>query len=144
MPKRRPTGRPPDSKIIAQRKLKVAGRRRKAVVTLWQPSQVDEHEWTCALHVTGMRKVMHVVGGDAFQALIIALTGIRRVLDEQDSQFSWLGLDPEDHGFPRIVPHGYGKRWNEHIDGVIGRELTKFVQAELRRRRQERRKRRQG
>lgn len=121
--------------VIATRELAVEGSRRKRTVTVWQPEQINELDWVCAYRITGMRKVQRAIGGDALQALILALMGIREALNETPGRYTWLGGDPGDHGVPAVVPGGFGPRWDTHIERIIDRELTSFVQAELRRRR---------
>jgi hypothetical protein len=125
--------------IIATRSLKVAGSRRKAVVTLRMPVQVGEDEWHCAFHVTGMEKVQLGIGADAIQALQIALAGLRLELNREKGRYTWLGGRPGDHGFPQMVLPGLGPAFEDHMEQVIEREIADFVQAERRRRRAKRR-----
>jgi hypothetical protein len=131
--------RPFDAPVIASRKLYVKGRARKATLTIRMPVQVSPGEWWCAFHVTGMGRTRRVIGGDAVQALIIALQALRAYMNETPYRYTWLG-EPFDHGIPQMVPWGFGPHWAGHIECAIDRELTKFVQAELRRRRARRRR----
>ena len=124
-----------DTPIIATRELQAEGSGRKRMVTIWQPQRLNELDWVCAYRVTGMRRPKRAIGGDAVQALIDALMGIRSALNETPGRYTWLGGNPGEHGIPQIVPDGFGPRWDAHIERVIDRELTKFVEAELRRRR---------
>jgi hypothetical protein len=64
-------------------------------------------------------------GEDSFQALIMALEGIRMVLENQDLDWSWI-IEEGDHGFPRFVPQGFGLGFNRKIDDLIDKEISKF------------------
>ena len=127
-----------DDAIIATRELCVAGSRRKVVVTLYKPRQLNDLDWVCEWRMTGMRKPRREIGGDSFQALVVAQMGIRQELNSRGISYTHVAGARGEHGFPLIVLDGFGPRWDAHIERVIDRELTKFVQAELRRRRRDR------
>lgn len=124
-----------DAPIIATRELQVEGSGRKRTVTIWQPPRLNDLDWVCAHRVTGMRRPKRAIGGDAVQAPIVALMGIRNALNETPGRYTWLGGNPGEHGMPQIVLGGFVPRWDGRFERVIDRELTTFVQAERRRRR---------
>jgi len=70
--------------VIAERRLHPRGApRRSVVVSLGKPRQTKGFDdWECPFRISGagIRRVEHGRGVDAFQALTMALEGIRHVL----------------------------------------------------------------
>jgi uncharacterized protein DUF6968 len=97
------------------------------------PVQVAESEWCCAFHVTGMRKPARAFGADAFQALTLALEGIRAHLEQSEGRYTWEGGEAGDPGFPQVVPGNFGLKFSTRVAGLIERELRSCVKERKRR-----------
>ena len=97
----------PFGPVIAERRLHTRGApRRPVVVALGTPRRTTgSDDWECPfrIHGAGIRKVEYGFGVDAFQALTMALEGIRHFLDRMDTRLVWEGM--LDHsGFQRFIP----------------------------------------
>ena len=140
MPKPAPAPSPETAPVIATRTLKVAGSRRKAVVTLRMPVDRGDDHWQCAYHISGSDGVGLGHGVDAMQALQGALVAIRRDLDQTKGRYTWVTRG--EHGFLQQVVHGFGPAFDDRIEQVIEREVVDYVDVLKRQRRQQRRDRR--
>jgi hypothetical protein len=58
-------------------------------------------------------------GADALQALINAIQGVRKALDDSSLALTWVGGEPGDHGVPRIVPMFFGRAFARDIEDEI-------------------------
>ena len=88
---------------IATRVLIDARSKKRVTVKLWAPVEEAEEEWSCAFHITGMRKPERAFGIDAFQALGMALEGIKVRLRERGGTYTWRGGEQGDAGFPQMI-----------------------------------------
>lgn len=70
-----------------------------------------------------MRSPRYAFGVDAFQALIMALEGIRHDLSAADPACHWIGGETGDFGFPRHVTTAFGLGIARRIDRLIDREI---------------------
>lgn len=138
MPKPVPAPSPETAPVIATRTLKVAGSRRKAVVTLRMPVDRGDDYWQCAYHISGMDAVRLGHGVDAIQALYGALAAIRQDLDQMKGRYSWITEKRGEHGFLQLVMHGFGPAFDDHIEQVIEREVVDHLDALKRQRRRDR------
>jgi hypothetical protein len=81
--------------VIAERRLQPRGvRRPTVVVSLGKPRKTKGSEdWECPFRITGsgIRRVEYGRGIDAFQALTMALEGIRYFLDRASTPLVWAG-----------------------------------------------------
>ncbi len=125
------------SAAIATRCLKVEGRRRPVVVSVYAPRQVGEEEWACGWRVTGMRKRKDAYGIDAIQALTLALQAIRQHLDTAKAKYTWLA-EPGNHGFEQTIVTVFGMDHARRMAKLVEHETTQFVRNEVKRRRQRR------
>jgi len=121
---------------ICKRRLKVLrGHVRKTlVVTLGAPRK-RRRAWACPFHISGIGMVepRDSYGVDAFQALMMALVGIRAALDSSAVVTSWLSTDAHDHGVPRLLEAGFGVGFNKRLERLVAREILTFGRAAERR-----------
>lgn len=57
-------------------------------------------------------------------ALVNAIQGVRKYLDDSGLSLTWDGLEPRDHGVPRIVPQFFGHAFAKDIEDEIDRRLA--------------------
>jgi len=127
--------------VIAERRLHPRGApRRSVVVSLGKPRKTKGFDdWECPFRMSGagMRRVEHGRGVDAFQALTMALEGIRHFLDRMETPLVWGGTLDDHSGFQRLIPLIGGPRGTARItarmERVVDRELLRQLR-ELKRR----------
>jgi hypothetical protein len=125
--------------LVAVRRVRKGGSsRQEVVVWLGKPRKVSREEWVCPYHVSGtwIKKSQYAHGIDSFQALLLALEGIRVVLEKSGKQLEWAGGELGDHGFPRFVPTFYGLRFVRRLNRLIDREVARFARVAKARSRQ--------
>ena len=93
------------------------------------PEMVSEREWRCAFRLGAPEpdSIHYAYGLDAFQALFMALEGIRTTLLRSAGKLSWEGGDPGASGFPRFVPEYYGSSFANEINRVIDESIERFA-----------------
>lgn len=77
------------------------------VVSLGKPRRTKgTNDWECPFRIrgSGMRRVEYGRGVDAFQALTMALEGIRYYLDRSGMLLGWQGVFEDQTGFQRVIP----------------------------------------
>jgi hypothetical protein len=94
-------------------------------IKVGQPEKVDANEWRCAYSVADKLNYAH--GLDAFQALVMAITGVRIALDNMGSPIRLRGAKTGDHGVPRMVPQALGVAFSRKIEELIDAEVTQFL-----------------
>jgi hypothetical protein len=98
----------PFGAVIAERRLNPPDAPgRSIVVSLGKPRKTKgADDWRCPFRIdgTGIRKVEYGYGVDAFQALTMALEGIRYFLDRLDTPLVWGGMLKDHSGFQRVIP----------------------------------------
>jgi hypothetical protein len=99
-------------------------------VSIGKPEKANENEFACPFRITGLGNsdVQYGRGIDCFQALIMALEGIRASLERAGNSLTWAGGQQGEHGFPRFVPSFYGVDFSRHIDELIETEIRRFAQ----------------
>jgi Domain of unknown function (DUF6968) len=126
--------------VIARRRL-AAERDGKTIysnVQLGEPRK-RRGAWECPFHISRTSKGVQIAyGEDAFQALIMALEGIRVTLDKDATAYSWLGGALANGGFRRFVPQGFGGDLQHKLESLIEREILRFAKAAERSRRKKR------
>ena len=102
----------------------------QAEVNLGSPEQVAAAEWRCAYRVVGPsgNEVCYAYGLDAFQSLVMALTGIRAAVAGLGLKLSWEGGSPGDHGLPGFVPQYYGPEFSQRIEELITLEVNRLAE----------------
>jgi len=98
-------------------------------VAVGRPRQKGEGEYLCPFQIAGLddSEVQHAYGIDCFQALILALDGIRSNLEKSGKTFTWAGGEKGEDGFPRFVPLSFGMEFSRHLDEIIESEITFFA-----------------
>lgn len=113
--------------IIAQRTLRQRDApRRRLVVSLGAPRRTpDTEDWECPFQISGagMRCFQFGRGVDAFQALTVALQGIRYYLDRSELELSWPGILEGQTGFQQIIPLLTEAAGARRMERVVEREL---------------------
>jgi hypothetical protein len=116
---------------IAERELICERMKRIVRVRLGAPRKAADIDWLCPYQIAGLKKsrVEAAYGVDAFQALMMALEGIRVRLQQADVICTWVGGEKGDSGFPRFVPAFFGATFSARFNRQIDRELTRFGKA---------------
>jgi hypothetical protein len=136
-----------NGRTIATRKFRL-GRKAGAVrVSLGLPEidpQSPHRDWRCPFRVSGIDvpRVRYAYGIDAFQSLMMALAGIRSLLQSKRRALRWEG-GSLDLAFPRFIPSGYGPAFSKRIEMLIDREVEAFARKAERRATSRRRGRRE-
>lgn len=102
----------------------------QAEVRLGVPEFVATYEWRCAYQVDlgpGKDAVRHAYGVDAFQALTLALVGIRVHLETSGFTFTYEGGEPGDHGLPSFIPQFYGLEFAQRMEQLVTEETEKYA-----------------
>jgi hypothetical protein len=98
-------------------------------VSLLMPRRVNTGEWQCPFRITGLRvpniQEYYGHGEDSMQALTLALQGIRVMLEQNRQRVSWLGGEPGDHGFARMVPEPFGLKFSTRLNRIIDRGIAR-------------------
>lgn len=116
--------------FIATRVLKLQENPQQQIeVQLAEPEQVSELEWRCAYRVPFQKTdpTYYAYGVDSFQALLMALTGIRAHLDAKKETFLWLSEEPGDHGFPKWIPQIFGVGFSQKLEQMVDAEVENFA-----------------
>src|SRR5207249_2812305 len=71
----------------------------------------------------GIRQVEYGRGIDAFQALTMALEGVRYFLDRLDTPLVWGGVLDDDSGFQRVIPLLPERGGTARLERMVDREL---------------------
>ena len=116
--------------VIAERRLHVRGSpRRTVLVSLGRPRPTKGHDdWNCPFRIAGagIRVVDSGLGVDAFQALSMALEGIRYHLDRSRTP---LVLDDmfDDPCFNRVIPLLPDPAETRRIERLVDREVRRWT-----------------
>jgi hypothetical protein len=133
---------------IAIRRLAVVGEPgHEIVVTVGKPrpDPAQEGVWTCSILIEGLphparRKRVH--GGDALQALQLAINDARLTLDRSGLQLKWDGAhEPGDVGIPRLMPAGWTVAFERRIERMVDAEVDRFARSITRKAERKRRER---
>lgn len=98
-------------------------------MTLGKPRRLKGGDWECPFHIVGLRTktVESGYGVDAVQALTMALEGIRVTLERSGQRLSWIGGEPGDTGFGRLIPTSLGPAFSKRVNRIVDREIVRFV-----------------
>ena len=128
--------------IVATRRLSLIGTKGKIVIVkIGKPRKLGGEEWACPFFIDGLgvQKIVYGHGFDAIQALVMALEGIRTVLEKTGKRLSWADGEAGLTGFSRFVPIFYGLKFMKRVDRLIDREVRSFARAAERKHRREHR-----
>lgn len=100
--------------------------RRSAVVSIGKPRKgKGSLDWECPFEIRGAG--LHVLergyGIDAFQALTMALEGIRYFIDRSRVPLVWKGVIDDHSGFQRVIPLLPEPGGTRRLERVVEREL---------------------
>jgi hypothetical protein len=133
--KPRVTSHPRVGRIAASRGLTDAKNpRRRIVVALGVPRQVDFMEWECKIHIDGLEPIAHqTFGVDSMQALLLGVEALRMSLKRSPYRLAWLGDSTfyPAGGIPRQVSGDLGEEFDARIEKLIEREKEPFWEAKL-------------
>jgi len=117
--------------VIAERRLHPRGApQRTVVVSLGKPRRMKGTEdWECPFRIAGagIRRVDHGCGIDAFQALTMALEGIRYFLDRSSTPLVWSGVFEDQTGFQRLIPLMPEGANTRRMERLIDRETQRWA-----------------
>lgn len=124
-------------RTIAARKLRLRRSGKSVNVSLGVPEvdpQSQHRDWRCPFRITGIDvpRVRYAYGVDAFQSLMMALAGIRSLLQTRRRDLEWQG-GSLDLAFPRFIPSGYGSAFSKRMEALINREVEAFARKAERR-----------
>lgn len=110
---------------IAERTLTVDGDPgRTVVVTIYAPTPDPSSGWRCEFEIHGAWSARERGRGlDSFQAMVNAIQGVRKFLDDSGMSFSWEGGEPGDHGVPRVILNIFGLRLTRELEDEVQRRL---------------------
>src|SRR5215213_9563904 len=93
------------SQPIAVRELHLVPSRRAVVLELDAPVTRRVGTWVCAYRVIGLGRPRagRATGGDALEALLLAVDAVRRELEPFEGRLTWTG-EPGELGLPTAVP----------------------------------------
>jgi hypothetical protein len=93
------------------------------------PKKHPDRDWVCAYEILGFEKpICRLAGGvDAFQALLMAIDGIRIFLAQSGMTLTWEGGESGDSGFPRFVPTFFGLAFRKELEGMIESKTEEFA-----------------
>lgn len=97
---------------------------RQVFAEIGMPERADGGAWRCAFFVRGIhQEPKYAFGIDGFQALTLAIMGLRATLEASDVVFTQEGAEPGNHGVPPIVPTEYGREFCERVERFIEGEM---------------------
>jgi hypothetical protein len=119
---------------LVEFEFRFGAKRRPGLARLGFPRlRKGDREWSCSFQIHGLEdsKIRVARGDDGLQALIIAITIIRKSLDRLNP----VGPSGEAHEFifPRVVPSAYGLEAHRNICKIIDADIRKN-ERQLRRR----------
>jgi hypothetical protein len=89
------------------------------------PETDPSPHWRCEFEIRGaIDEIEHGSGLDSFQALVNAIQGVRKYLDDSGLSLTWAGGEPGDHGVPCVVPQFFGRAFAKDIEDEIDRRLA--------------------
>jgi hypothetical protein len=117
--------------IVAVRELREVTSSRKIIIKIAKPRKEKTGDWVCAYSLAGSGKheIQYAYGIDAFQAIFMALEGIRGMLDDSTICLKWSGGEAGDTGFPRMIPGFFGLQFSQKLDRMIEKEVIRFSRA---------------
>ena len=90
-----------------------------------EPDPDPTGDWRCAFRLTGALDAnAYGHGLDSLSALINAIQGVRKYLDDSGLSLTWVGDEPGDHGVPRVVPQFLGRQFARDIEDEIDRRIA--------------------
>jgi hypothetical protein len=122
---------------ISKRSFTVADNPGRVVVaSVGMPMPDSAGDWRCAFHIEGIESggSFDAHGIDALQAMLLAIEGIRKVLDDSRLTLSWSGGEPGDTGIPHMIPLSLPAATRREIERYIDFRANAFAKGARRRR----------
>lgn len=116
-------------KALATRVLQDVETGAELVVSMAAPEEMSDGVWQCRFCIAEPGVVAveeRGMGSDAFQALALALEGIRVRLSERSRSLTWLGMEPGLTGFHR-VNYAFGRKIVDELEAHIDRRLEEYA-----------------
>jgi hypothetical protein len=109
---------------------------RVIVAAVGLPTPDPAGDWRCAFHIDGVADggPFEAHGMDALQAVLLAIEGTRKVLDDSKLTLSWVGGESDDTGIHHMVPLFLPATIRRAIERTIEQQAHAFARrARLRR-----------
>ena len=116
-------------KALARRVLQDVENGAELVVSMAAPEELHDGVWQCRFSIaeSGVPLIEERgMGSDAFQALALALEGIRVRLSEHPRSLAWPGMEPGITGFHR-VNYAFGRKVVDELEAHIDRRLEEYA-----------------
>jgi hypothetical protein len=89
------------------------------------PSSGVPEVWHCDFRLTGaIVASQHGSGVDSFGALVNAIQGVRKYIDDSGLVLTWNGAEPGEHWVPFLVPQYFGLAFEREILDEIDRRVA--------------------
>ena len=113
---------------IAKRRLSVDGDPgRTVMITIYVPRLDPDPalDWRCDFEIRGaVDESEHGNGIDSLQALVNAIQGVRKYLDDSGLVLTWNGAEPGQHWVPYTVPQFFDLAFEREIIEEIDRRIA--------------------
>lgn len=114
--------------VVARRTLKSRDGQQVEVVVHTPSREVSTpDEWACPVKIRAARQPDRVLltgrGVDSFQALVMALVGLRKALKDEADGLVWLG-EPGEIGVPLVVPD-HDQMFLSVVDALVQTEYAR-------------------
>jgi hypothetical protein len=100
---------------------------RTVTVEIYAPERDPDPtgDWRCQFRISGAVEAdAYGHGLDSLSALLNAIPGVRRYLDDSGLSLTWVGDEPGDHGVPRVVPQFLGRAFAKDIEDEIDQRIA--------------------
>lgn len=116
--------------IIGARDLREVESSNLIRVKVGKPRKARAGDWVCPFYITGLGgpAKYSAYGIDAIQALQMAFEGIRTELHKSGKQMTWVGGEPGDTGFARLLPTAFGPEFSQRLEQLLDQEIAQFAQ----------------
>lgn len=117
-----------DMQVLATRTLHDVATGAELVVSMAAPEELPDGVWQCRFSIAENGAPLvesRGMGSDAFQALALALEGIRVNLRDRQPRLSWMGFWPGVTGFHR-VNYAFGPQIVDELEAHIDRRLEEY------------------
>lgn len=115
---------------LCRRRFTVAGDPGRIIVaTVGLPEPDPAGDWRCPFSVEGVAGggPFDAHGIDALQAVLLAIEGTRKVLDDSRLTLSWNGGDSDDTGIPHMIPLFLPATIRRSMERSIDRQAKAFA-----------------
>lgn len=114
------------NRIVAKRRLQVEGTLKPVEVRIGQPRKSTDGDWECSFFVQGItRRALLARGLDGLQSLIMAIEGVRTLLEESGKTFIWEGGELGDTGLSLALPIYFGLEFRRKLEQMVEQEIDR-------------------